>query len=445
MSRIETALANATTTKALVLGQGVLVQVGQVFKEQFGDASAIIVADKTTWKVAGEQVLNILDAEGIRTEAPCIFDEPEMHAEWKYIDRLDAVLEKTDAIAIAVGSGTINDTTKLCSHHQGRPYMIVATAASMDGYVASGASITKDGKKQTFACPAPRAVVADVDVIATAPCNMTASGYGDLFAKVPSGADWIIADVIGNEPIDPVSWGIVQDGLHDALAEPENARKGDKEALTKLIEGLLLGGFAMQAYPKTSRPASGAEHQVSHMLNMADFKMSDGQMPSHGFQVSIGVLVALSMYEYLLEMDVQRLDIEACVNAWPSLEEQEKQTREEFKGTGLEDFCVGEIKAKYVTRDELRDELLALRNNWQEVRQRLQQQLVSVGEAKRRLLLVGAPTKPEDIDITRQYLRDIIRKSQYIRRRYTIYDLALRMNCLEEWIDRLFDKDGVFA
>jgi glycerol-1-phosphate dehydrogenase [NAD(P)+] len=44
--------------------------------------------------------------------------------------------------------------------------MIAATAASMDGYTAFGAAITHDGFKQTFACPAPRAVVADLDILA---------------------------------------------------------------------------------------------------------------------------------------------------------------------------------------------------------------------------------------------------------------------------------------
>gem|GEM_PF-3004454 len=308
-NRVTMALDNATTTKALQLGCGVISTVGDVFAQQFAGRKAIIVADKTTWHVAGAKVAEILARDGIATCEPYIFDEPEMHAEWKYIDRLDAVLAQTDAVAIAVGSGTINDTTKLCSAHQQRPYMVVATAASMDGYVASGASITKDGKKQTFACPAPQAVVADVDIIAGAPEAMTASGYGDLFAKVPAGADWIVADVIGNEKIDPLSWSIVQDGLHSALADPEGARRGDKHAIEQLIEGLLLGGFAMQAYPKTSRPASGAEHQVSHMLNMANFTMANGNMPSHGFQVSMGVLVSLSLYEYLLEMDIEHLDM----------------------------------------------------------------------------------------------------------------------------------------
>ena len=438
------ALDNATTTKALQLGCGVISTVGDVFAQQFAGRKAIIVADKTTWHVAGAKVAEILARDGIATCEPYIFDEPEMHAEWKYIDRLDAVLAQTDAVAIAVGSGTINDTTKLCSAHQQRPYMVVATAASMDGYVASGASITKDGKKQTFACPAPQAVVADVDIIAGAPEAMTASGYGDLFAKVPAGADWIVADVIGNEKIDPLSWSIVQDGLHSALADPEGARRGDKHAIEQLIEGLLLGGFAMQAYPKTSRPASGAEHQVSHMLNMANFTMANGNMPSHGFQVCMGVLVSLSLYEYLLEMDIEHLDIEACVEAWPSLEEQEAHTRNTFAGSGLEDFCVGEIRAKYVSRDQLRQELTAIRDNWSTLRERLQQQLVSVAEAKRRLQMVGAPTEPEDIDISRSYLKEIIYKSQFIRRRYTIMDVAVRLNRYEEWLDRLFSERGLW-
>ena len=108
--------------------------------------------------------------------------------------------------------------------------MTVATAASMDGYTAYGASITRDGAKQTFSCPAPLALLADIDIIATAPTEMTASGYADLFAKVPAGADWIISDALGIEPIDNFSFGIVQDGLKLALSEPAEARAGTRIA-----------------------------------------------------------------------------------------------------------------------------------------------------------------------------------------------------------------------
>lgn len=83
--------------------------------------------------------------------------EAAVHAETPCVDELRAALSRSDAIPVAVGSGTLNDLTKLAAHQLGRPYMVVATAASMDGYTAFGASITHHGSKQTFACPALRA------------------------------------------------------------------------------------------------------------------------------------------------------------------------------------------------------------------------------------------------------------------------------------------------
>lgn len=444
MNRVKIALENASQTKALLLGQGVISSIGKLFREQFPNERAIIIADKTTWRVAGEKVFQLLKTEGITMDEPYIFDEPEFHAEWKYIERLDEHLSHTDAIAVAVGSGTINDLSKLCSYHQGRRYMVVATAASMDGYVAFGASITKDGNKQTFPCTAPLAVVADVDIIATAPPQMTASGYADLFAKVPAGADWILADALGIEPIDPLAFGIVQDGLHDALSDPLGARNGDPVALQKLIEGLLLGGFAMQAYPKSSRPASGADHQFSHLLNMENFVMKNGQAPSHGFQVSIGTLVSLSFHEMLTESDVEGIDVERCVAAWPSLEEQKAYALKLFEGTDFPTLGAREIEAKYVSDDGLREELHTLKAKWPDTRERLLKQLVKVDDAVARLKTVGAPTKPEDIDLPRQRLRDSIIPAQHIRRRYTILDAGVRTCLLPIWTAKLFGKGGLW-
>lgn len=444
MDRVKLALKNATQTKALLLGKGVLSSIATLFKEQFPGKRAIIVADKTTFEVAGKAVQRFLEEGGVEQDVPFIFDEPDMHAEWKFIERLDVHLAKTEAIAIAVGSGTINDTTKLSSSHNNRRYMTVATAASMDGYTAFGASITKDGAKQTFACAAPQALVADIDVIATAPKDMTASGFGDLFAKVPAGADWIIADGLGVEPIDDLAFSIVQDGLQDALSDPIGARNGEEQALSRLIEGLLLGGFAMQAYPKSSRPASGAEHQFSHLWNMQHHVMENGVTPSHGFQVSIGTLVSLAFYEELMKSDMKSLDIEACVAAWPSLEEAEEKAIEMFKGTDFPMIGATEIKAKYVSKDELREQLSRLVENWDVIKERLAKQLVTVDEAVRRLDAVGAPTKPEQIGISRARLRDSIIEAQHIRRRFTILDLAIRTCKIDEWTNHIFGKDGVW-
>lgn len=445
MDRVKLALENATQTKDLIVGTGVIEQVAQLFKTQFPGHRALIVADTTTFRVAGERVYNILKDNGIDQDKPYIFDEPDMHAEWPYIERLDHLFKQTDAIPIAVGSGTINDLTKLSSYHTGRRYMTVATAASMDGYLAFGASITKDGAKQTFPCTATQALLADLNIIATAPSAMTASGYADLFAKVPAGADWIVADELGIEPIDPVAFSIVQDGLHEALSNPEGDRNGDLKALKQLIEGLCLGGFAMQAYPKSSRPASGADHQFSHLLNMEHFVMKNGQAPSHGFQVSIGTIISLSFYDQLLNhTDVDAIDVDRCVAAWPSLEEQESKALKMFEGTDFPTLGATEIKAKYVTPEQLRQELNLFKAKWPELKKRLQKQLVTPTEAIRRLRLVGAPTKPEDIDLPRTRLRDSIIRAQSIRRRYTILDLGLRTLLLPQWTEGLFGRGGLW-
>src|SRR5688572_19537488 len=199
MSRLQAALKAARETKRLELGRGVIAKTRDLFREQFGNQPAIVITDPHTSRVAGKSVAEMLGALVVQLPA-------DVYAEWKHIDHLDAALRRTEGIPIAVGAGTINDLVKLVAHRAGRRYMCVATAASMDGYTAYGASITKDGSKQTFDCPAPLAVIADIDIIEAAPPELTASGYADLLAKNTAGADWIVADALGVEPIDRDVW-----------------------------------------------------------------------------------------------------------------------------------------------------------------------------------------------------------------------------------------------
>ena len=446
LSRVEKALKAASDTKDLRIGNGIISETGRLFKEQFPGKTAVIVADTTTFEVAGHQVEQALKDAGVEQLAPFIFEADGLYAEYSYVDRLSVFLKEAsgnaDVVPIAVGSGTINDLTKLSSHLTGRRYMTVATAASMDGYTAFGASITADGAKQTFSCPAPQAVLADIGIIRQAPVQMTASGYADLFAKVTAGADWILADSMGVEPIDGQAWSIVQDGLKDALADPEGARRGDVHAIEQLTEGLMLGGFAMQ-WAKSSRPASGAEHQFSHLWNM-EHHLNNGHTVSHGFQVSIGMLAVTAFYGQVLDTPFDKLDVEACCDRWPSDEEIEARARRMFEHTDFPDIGIRETRAKAVTRQELAAQLQRLKDRWPEIRQRLSDQLVPFKEAKRRLKLVGAPTEPEEIGISRQRLRDSFVRAQYIRRRFTVLDLAIRTGYMESWLDALFGKGGIW-
>ncbi|MDR0713481.1 MAG: sn-glycerol-1-phosphate dehydrogenase [Bacteroidales bacterium] len=435
MSRIEKALKAARETKALRIGSGELRHVATLFGEQFPERNAVIVADVNTYGVAGKYVAENLKNAGIVQEEAFIFTDPGLYAEYAYVDALTARLKITDAIPIAVGSGTINDLTKLSSHLTARPYMCVATAASMDGYTAFGASITAGGAKQTFTCPAPQACLADIDVIRKAPADMTASGYADLFAKITAGADWILADRLEVEAIDPQAWSIVQDGLHDALSDPEGVKNGNPAAISRLTEGLMLGGFAMQQ-SQSSRPASGAEHQFSHLWNM-EHHLNNGQHVSHGFQVGIGTLSVTAFYEQVLKTPMERLNIKDCCLAWPALEEWDRRARELFKNTDFPETGLQETRAKYINREQLSHQLHLLVRQWPEIKSALAAQLVPRAVAGQRLQSVGAPVEPEQIGISKERLRDTFVRSQFIRRRFTVLDLAVRTGYMCRWLDAM--------
>lgn len=442
MSKIEQALKAADETRDLVLGPGAINDTARVFKEQFPEKQAVIIADDATYRIAGQKVEEILTNNGIDLHPAYIFNEPDLYAEYSYIERLVEFLKTHNAIPIAVGSGTINDLTKLSSHLSGRRYMCVATAASMDGYTAYGASITANGAKQTFSCPAPQALIADTSIISQAPGNMTASGYADLFAKVTAGADWILSHHLEVEEIEPTAWSIVQDGLHDALSEPENAAKGELQAIEQLTEGLILGGFAMQ-WAKSSRPASGAEHQFSHLWNM-EHHTNNGQHVSHGFQVSIGMLAVTAFYEQALKTDFSCLDIDMCCRNWKEPEIADRIAGEMFADTDFPTIGVTETRAKYIDRKALAKQLELLKTRWNVIKQELEAQLIPFNEVKRRLKAVGAPIEPEQIGISRQRLRDSFIRAQYIRRRFTILDLAVRTCNMDNWLYALFGKDGIW-
>ncbi|MBQ7855685.1 MAG: sn-glycerol-1-phosphate dehydrogenase [Alistipes sp.] len=443
MNKVESALMRTTDTKDLIIGAGVVSRTAEMFAKLFPQQRAIIVADLNTWEVAGKAVYASLVESGIEQEEPFIFTNEELYAEWQHIESLKARLEQTEAIAIAVGSGVMNDMTKYVSHLLSRKYMCVGTAASMDGYTAYGASITKDGNKQTFDCPAPYGFVMDPVIAAAAPKELAASGYADLIAKIPAAADWLLADVTGNEKVDKFAWNLVQDGLRESLSAPAAVHAGDLKMTEALSEGLLMSGFAMQAI-QSSRPASGTEHQFSHCWDMEDLCFN-GKHVSHGFKVGIGTLASTASLEFLLEKDIENLDIDKCVDAWKSWEEQEAEIREVFAGKpGHLARGLKETRDKYVDKEGLRKQLEALKAAWPTLKEQIREQIIPFEEVHENLRLVGAPYEPEHIGVTRERMRKTFSYIPYMRSRFTNIDIIYRCGFMQELTDRLFGKGGIW-
>ena len=444
MSRLEEALKSACDTQACVIGEDILGQVPALVRKHFPAATrALVVADPRTWAAAGEKTSALLAADGIAAERYIL--EPDgktFHADYHYAVEVREALsaagaEKGDLVPVAAGSGVVNDLVKLAAGDLNVPYLVCATAASVDGYSSFGAAIrSPEGAKKTYACPAPRAIVADLDVMRTAPKWMAASGFADLLAKVPAGADWILAYELGACEWHDRAWHTVQDGLPDALANPEGVAAMETEPMRKFVEGLMLGGFAMQDM-QSSRPASGAEHMFSHILEMRDHTYK-GDIVPHGIQVGVYTHFMTKFFEQILAFDYTKLDVDACVAAWPDWPTEEALARKLFAGTKFPDVGVTSTKAKYLDKDGLRAQLMIAKTRWPEIKARLEKQLLPSAEVARRLRVVGAPVYPEEIGTTREDSCVNVIVAAHMRDRYNSLDFTYRTGQMDAFARAAF-------
>ena len=439
---LERALRAARDTRFLAVDAGIRHGAGEAFAKVFGPRRAVIVADARTFAAAGRDVHDSFRRANHECEDPVVLG-PDVYAGTSSLEELEAALRSVEAIPVAIGSGTINDLTKLAAHRLNRPYMVVATAASMDGYTAYGASITHQGSKQTFDCPAPRAVLADLEVIAHAPPEMNAAGYADLLAKCVAGADWILADELGVEAIDTAAWDMVQSLLRSWVGTPQAIARGEPEALRRLVQGLLMTGFAMQA-AQSSRPASGAEHQFSHLWDM-QHHTHHGAAPSHGFKVGIGTLASLALYEDLLGRTFADFDVKAAVERWPLLERALQRITEVLGNGDLAAKAKEETRAKHPSRAVLHDQIVRLRDRWPELRVKLARHLITLRDARLMLRDAGCPIEPEQIGIARERLRLSYEQAYYLRRRFTVLDVARHLGVMEPALDNLFGPAGPWS
>ncbi len=440
------ALAGASDTRAIVAGLGVLDRTGAVFLDVFGALEAHLVADENTWAVAGEEVVASLREAGVPVSEPLVLPgSPSVYASYENVEMVrDHLSRRGGGCAVVIGSGTLNDLVKLASGELGRPYLVVATAASMDGYAAYGASITKAGFKITQYCPAPTAVIADHRVMAQAPRRLTATGVGDLIEKIPAGADWLIADALEIEPIERSVWDLVQAPLRASLADPDRIAVGDESAIASLADGLLMSGLAMQAH-RSSRPASGAGHQFSHLWEMEGLGRAWEPPLSHGKKVGLGTIALCALYEVVLRRDLATLDVDAAVRDWPAWAEVERRIRAADLPSDITAAALEQSHAKFVSPARLRSRLERLREVWPALSRQLRDQLVPASEVRATLETVGAVTHPEQIALTLAQLRSTYARAQMIRSRYTVLDLLLEAGLLEECVAELFAPDGYWG
>lgn len=284
--------------QAIRVGSGVIQELPGILRD-LGASHIFLVADNYTYEAAGRQVEQLLDQAGLpyhkrvfQTETPLV---PNEYA----LGSVLAAMTSQDDMLLAVGSGTLNDVTKYVSARTGVPYVIAATAPSMDGYASTVAPTILDGFKTTLPAVYPAAIVADVDILKDAPMPMLTAGFGDIIGKFTSLADWRLSHQLNGEYYCPEVAGVIEAAVETCAANAKALAQREPQAIQAVTEALILSGLAM-GMVGVSRPASGAEHQMAHYWEMDALRRGE-EHPLHGNAVGVGTVLAASLYEMAAE------------------------------------------------------------------------------------------------------------------------------------------------
>jgi glycerol-1-phosphate dehydrogenase [NAD(P)+] len=418
---------------------GALEDVVRFAREVGGSLKLVVVADRVTEGIAGERVRRLLVKDGHKARACLVPDGAggRPHADEQALRVVEASLQDAD-LAVAVGSGTINDLTKLASFSRKIPYLVVATAPSMNGYTSAIAAVMQKGIKRTVDCHQPYAAIADLDILQQAPAELVAAGLGDLESKPTSTADFRLCGRVRGDYYCPAPEGVVLEAEARVAEASAGLSERDPGALALLTEALMLSGISMKLAGSSS-PASGGEHLISHYWDM--IAPDEGRVEGwHGAQVGVATIVTATLYEVLREIDPDRIDIDALVAGHPSIEEMEKAIRVRH-GRRAEEVW-REYSQKHPTSQRLRQELTVIRDGWEKLWADVGGSLRPAGRIRKILSSAGAPVTVGGLGLGPDHLRRAFTAAREIRNRYTVLDLAADLGVLESRAGEVLQASG---
>lgn len=417
---------NHSFSSRVISGKGVLSSLPELLAD-LRCKKVFVLSDVNTFRAAGAQVCRILAGAGIATLCHSFREsipEPDEKTVGSAVMHMSA---DCDGI-VSVGSGVINDTGKILSALSGKPYIIVATAPSMDGYASATSSMTRDGLKCSLPSRCPDVILGDTDILCQAPLKLLKSGLGDMLAKYVSICEWRIAHLLIGEYYCEEIASLIRQAVKRCVDNAPGLLRREEAAVAAVFEGLVIGGVAMN-YAGLSRPASGVEHYISHVIDMRAVEFGT-PMELHGIQCAIGTLKAVTLYEKLLALEPDREKALAYVRGFDK-EDWNRQLRE-YLGTAAESMIALEEKeGKYdPAAHALRLETILA--HWEDIQAIARQELPTAKDLEELLDAIEAPKTLESIGISEAELPMIFRCSKDIRDKYVLSRLAWDLGVLDE-------------
>ncbi len=404
-----------------------------------GYSRPYLISDTHTHEIAGRLVEETLRKADVPFTSH-VLKSPEnsdLAADEHAMGSVAMANDKDADIIISIGTGTINDLGRYFSYITGRPFLLVATAPSMDGLVSGVAPLIFHNMKITFPAQEPLALICDPEIMAAAPLKMLAAGAADILGKYNCLLDWKISHIINNEYYCDTIAGIMRSAVDQTMESTKGLADHDSNAVSILTQALVLSGIAMD-FSGNSRPASGAEHHQSHYWEM-QFLFDGIPAVLHGTKVGIGTVLMLELYNMLAEMETPDFDkIKDGIANRLSMEDWEKEMHRCYRD-GADGIIELEKKSKKNAPEGLLQRLSIIEEKWNEI-QAIAKTAPKASEIYQVLEKLGAAKVPADVGIPREYVYDSIRYGKELRDRYTILQLMWDIGKLDEAAEKLVTK-----
>jgi len=388
-----------------VIEDGCLKKIDQYIKEHGFKGKSVAVYDANTYHATADR--------HPKADLEIVLPPENLHANEHGVEMVMERLPEDVGYFIAIGSGTVHDITRYCAHNKNVDFVSCPTAASVDGFCSSVAAMTWNGCKKTFPARSPKIVVADMEIIREAPVNLAKSGIGDMIGKYIALADWRIANILTKEFLCETIFSLTESATDAVLKSAKGIATGESAAYENLMYGLILSGLAMQMMGN-SRPASGAEHHISHIIEMEPENLAVHSDALHGEKVGVGTLLATAKYKEI----VGKKDIKFCDYAPFSEEEVEAVFGKELtKGIMLENENDPSVSIKSMD----------VKAVWEEISNVIkalptEEELLSLYDN------IGIKSTLADIGVANEFKDDLLKYSPSVRVRLTFMRL---LRCVE--------------
>jgi len=409
--------------KSVQIGRGVVAATGAVAQSLDWTGPLALVVDSNTRRAAGEAVASSLTAAGFSYNWVNLPDHPVASPE--SVQHVQTAVGDASAV-VAVGSGTINDIVKSAAHALHRPYLVVGTALSMNGYTSSISALLDGGIKRTVQTKPAQAVILDLDICAAAPRDMTLAGLGDMLSKPFSEADWRLASRVDGGYHCPRPGGILNEPFQQMLRDAAAIGQGKAESMVSLAESVALSGISM-AMAGVSSPASGGEHLISHYWDMMQYGQGKHPYAWHGTQVGVACCMVEPVHHRLQGITADAIDVGDCMADWPEDSDAliaRVRARHSLLPDDAVESVIEQALQKWRSPAAQRERLESIRGRLDEIQRFVGEALLKAGAVRQALVDAGGSTEPHDVDPSLAGSLDRWHIVRDMRSRYTILDLA---------------------